>query len=345
MTPERGQHINKKDVMMHVLRAKFGQNPELKEQLLSTENLYIACQGYDLLVSDGFNGTGQNLLGHCLMQLRGEYGGDNVVSKSLCYEGKIQELTTGCSWLMTDYPEDLIGLFYEQCWTSGDIRSIQTLACTNRHYYKNLSKIVETINLEELCPLLKIISAPQAQEYGFPAVPASVLPKLKLMKAYQAMSPHIEGDAGVTYFNFTLREDLTLRQIVEIANGQGIEVKMFWNQILLEIGDVAIAQVFPCMLANNVFKESRNKSFDDQLVLVHGHGCELPTAGLQIMHIVLIQKISNQCLFGQNPLTYGRSVTRVKNFPLVVGGSAPACLHVPYYNGCADEYCGAGGWR
>ena len=72
MTPERGQHINKKNVMMDVLRAKFGQNPELKEQLLSTGNLYIACQGYDLLVSDGFNGTGQNLLGHCLMQLRGE---------------------------------------------------------------------------------------------------------------------------------------------------------------------------------------------------------------------------------------------------------------------------------
>ena len=159
------------------------------------------------------------------------------------------------------------------------------------------------------------------------------------------MSPHVEGKAGVKYFNFTLRDGLTLREIVEIAKGQGIKVGMSWDQILLEIGDVAIAQVFPCMLANNVFKESRNKSFDDQLVLVHGHGCELPTAGLQIMHIVLIQKISNQCLFGQNPLTYGRSVTRVKNFPLVVGGSAPACLHVPYYNGCADEYCGAGGWR
>ena len=160
------------------------------------------------------------------------------------------------------------------------------------------------------------------------------------------MSPHVEGDAGVTYFNFTLRDDLTLRQIVEIAKAQGITVNFSWDQILTEVGDVAIAQVLPGMGANNVFKDSRNKSFDDQVILAHEHGCELPMAGLQIMHIVLIQKISDRCLFGKNPSTYSRSVTCVQGFPLVVGGSAPACLHVASgSNGYDYEGRGAGGWR
>ena len=354
MTDERAQswenpeacHVNKLDVMMYVLRAKFGQNLELKEQLLSTGNLYIACQGYDLLISDGFNATGQNLLGNSLMQLRGEYTGDGIVPKSLSYELQLEGLTTRCFDIMLNCPEDLIGLFYEQCWSNNDITGIQALACTNKHFYTNISTIVEKIDLNELCPLLQIIKAEQAKQCGFTAnKPTSVLPKLGIFKAYQAMSPHIEGNAGVTYFNFTLRDGLTLRKIVEIAKGQGIKVDIWWNQILLEIGDVAIAQVLPGMGANNVFKESRNKNFNDQRVLVQGHGCELPTVGLQIMHIVLIQKISDRCLFGQDPFTYSRSVTRVQGRPLVVGGSAPACLCVDGVVGFDHEYYGAGGWR
>jgi hypothetical protein len=100
------------------------------------------------------------------------------------------------------------------------------------------------------------------------------------------------------------------------------------------------------MLANTVFKDSRRKSFDDQLVLVHGHGCELPTVEQYIIHIVLIQKISSQCLFGDNHSTYGRSITRVKDVFLVVGGvggSVPASFYVDGYDGYDGEDSGAGG--
>jgi hypothetical protein len=159
------------------------------------------------------------------------------------------------------------------------------------------------------------------------------------------MAPNVEGDAGVTYFDFTLPEDLTLRQIVEIAKAQGITVEIYWDKILPAIGDVAIKQVFPCMLANNVFKDSRNKNYDDQCVRVRRHGCELPTVEQYIIHIVLINKIYNQCLFGQNPLTYGRSSTSVKDFPLVVGDSAPGRLSVSFFLGCDLERIGAGSRR
>ncbi len=340
------QHVNKYDVMMHVQRAKFGQNPNLKDQLLSTEDLYIACQGYDPLWSDGFNSTGKNQLGQCLMQLRGEYGKNSIVPQSTDYTLRIQALDERCILIMTGIPGDITHQIFLQCFSNNDITGIQALSCTNKHFYTNLTMIIEKLDLAQLCPLLKIVSAEEAQKYGFTAQSALIFPKLKQIKAYQEMAPHVEGNAGVTYFNFTLPEDLTLRQIVKIAKGQGIEVEIHWSRILQDIGDVAIKQAFPCMLANNVFKDSRNKNYDEQCVLVRGHGCELPTVEQYIIQIVLIQKISNQslCLFGEYPLTYGRSSTHVQGFLLVVGGSAPGRLGVLDF-GWGRGTSGAGGRR
>ncbi len=336
------QHV----VMMQVLRAKFGQNPNLKEQLLSTGNLYIVCQGYDPLWSDGFNGTGQNQLGQCLMQLRGEYGKDSIVPQSTGYSFRIQALNERCILIMTGIPGDITHQIFLQCFSNTDITGIQALACTNKHFYKNITMIIEKLDLAQLCPLLQIVSAEEAQKYGFTAQPAPIFPKLKLIKAYQEMAPHVEDNAGLTYFDFTLPEDLTLRQIVEIAKGQGIGVDIQRDKILQDIGDVAIKQAFPCTLANNVFKESRKKTYDEQCVLVGGHGCELPTVEQYIIQIVLISKISNQslCLFGENSSTYGRSSTHVEGLPLIVGCSTPAFFSV--FNIESVNRCfGAGGQR
>ena len=94
MTPKRlsewdGQkpHVNKDDVMKNAQRAKYGQNPDLKEKLRATNSAYIVehlpdTNRRDRYWSDGFDGTGQNKLGICLMELRGEYGGTGIVHKS-----------------------------------------------------------------------------------------------------------------------------------------------------------------------------------------------------------------------------------------------------------------------
>jgi N-glycosidase YbiA len=75
----------KDEVMMHVLRAKFGQNPELKAQLLATGSTYLIehnpVKGRDNYWSDDNDGSGQNKLGILLMQLRAEYGGTGEVPK------------------------------------------------------------------------------------------------------------------------------------------------------------------------------------------------------------------------------------------------------------------------
>ena len=83
-------HVNKIDIMMNALRAKFGQNSELKEALLATGSVYLVehlpdPNRRDRFWSDGYDGTGGNNLGICLMRLRQEYGGSGIVAQSIQY--------------------------------------------------------------------------------------------------------------------------------------------------------------------------------------------------------------------------------------------------------------------
>src|SRR5579871_708368 len=94
MTPHRMNewdsqmpHVNKVDVMKNVLRAKFGQNPDLKEKLMATGSSYLVehlpdTNRRDRFWSDAYDGTGQNQLGICLMELRAEHGGRGIINKS-----------------------------------------------------------------------------------------------------------------------------------------------------------------------------------------------------------------------------------------------------------------------
>lgn len=72
-------HWNREEVMSHVLKAKFGQNPLLLDHLLSTLGTYLAATSSPLLDDrfwcEGSTGEGENALGRLLMDTRGHYGG------------------------------------------------------------------------------------------------------------------------------------------------------------------------------------------------------------------------------------------------------------------------------
>ena len=73
-------------IMLAILRAKFQQNPNLVDLLVATGNAYLVEHTKrDTFWADGKDGRGQNRLGNLLMQLRGEFGGVGVVSKSARY--------------------------------------------------------------------------------------------------------------------------------------------------------------------------------------------------------------------------------------------------------------------
>lgn len=73
-------------MMLEVLRAKFTQNPDLRNLLLATGDGYIVEHTkHDAFWGDGGNGRGKNRLGYLLMQVRGELGGVGVVQEPVQY--------------------------------------------------------------------------------------------------------------------------------------------------------------------------------------------------------------------------------------------------------------------
>lgn len=63
----------KDDVMREVVRAKFNQHEDIKQILLSTKNAYLVEHTVnDSYWGDGGDGSGKNMLGKILMEIREE---------------------------------------------------------------------------------------------------------------------------------------------------------------------------------------------------------------------------------------------------------------------------------
>jgi ribA/ribD-fused uncharacterized protein len=66
----------KDDVMREAVRAKFSQHPQLRDILLATENAEIVeHSANDSYWADGGDGSGKNMLGRILMEVREELRG------------------------------------------------------------------------------------------------------------------------------------------------------------------------------------------------------------------------------------------------------------------------------
>jgi len=69
--PRENWESIKDDVMRHVLMLKFSQNLDLRKMLLDTGDAVLVEHGaHDYYWADGGNGSGQNKLGLCLMEVR-----------------------------------------------------------------------------------------------------------------------------------------------------------------------------------------------------------------------------------------------------------------------------------
>jgi ribA/ribD-fused uncharacterized protein len=77
-------------VMEDLVFAKFDQNAELKEYLLSTDDRYLVehtpFKGRDAYWADDSNGTGKNHLGIILMKVREKLGGKGVIAPTKTYK-------------------------------------------------------------------------------------------------------------------------------------------------------------------------------------------------------------------------------------------------------------------
>jgi len=75
--------------MQHVLRAKFGENPELLHMLVATDDAYLSLhtphKNMDPFWTNNCDGSGENWMGRSLMIIRGEFGGRGEISPPANY--------------------------------------------------------------------------------------------------------------------------------------------------------------------------------------------------------------------------------------------------------------------
>jgi hypothetical protein len=258
----------------------------------------------------------------------------------------------------SEHPLEIIDVadkIFIKCLSYRDVRGIQALACTSKpiskniHFLKEEKCLVDTLYLQETFPDLRILDTnilPDLQVYE-----KFHINMFTLVKGQQDLNPHVESNEGTSIL--IMRKGTTLNKMVDYAkSGQTEEEKMridfYPRDIPTKLGEDAVEETYVVLITNNIIKNSRirNKAYSLQCELVRDeHQCELPTALEYIGLIVLTRKIYNQCLYGRDPWTFGRSSTLFEGSPFAVGGSAPARLSVCYISGFGPESHGAGARR
>jgi hypothetical protein len=322
---------SKSGFLVDLQKAKWEQNPDLRKQLVVIDE-----RGFNL--SNSFNGTGENELAAGQLSLRGE---NSVTDRAASLDTLHTE---GPSLQARSYPmanelySDVLGnIFYHiaQC----DFKALASVACVNKHWNQCSINFWAGCDLKQLSPQLTILDA---KTQGVECEDKPNINKPQLFKWVREMSPHVEGNAGVT--QLTMTKGTTLNQLIAIAKGEGMEVVVGWDPVIEKLGDVPVEQTYDILITNSVFINSRDNEFNLQKELVEGHGCKMPTVQEYVALCVFTNKVFKKCLYGQNPMTFGRSSTHGANYPLVIGGSTSAILNIR--NTCFDiRSYGAGGQR
>ncbi len=300
------------DVMMHVLRAKFGQNPELKQQLLDTGSVCLLCEEGE---------TDQNWLGSCLMNLRTEYQGNGPVPFSTAQHHPLaNELQPEC-----------LRAIFQRC-LYADVDLLIQLSRTNQYYNQIISQIAEeTINLERDCPELTILNA---ETFGLKVDNEPRISKLATLKCYQISAHEVEENAGITVL--TMYENFSLNELVKIAEKIGVSVEVVLSQIMQELGAHTAGKIHLLVITNHVFKNTRDLTFEQQKDYVQRKfSCAVPTIldTASLWFFSYAQPLSKFLFSGE---TYARTSTDLDGSPLVAGGGDGS--HFFIYNTFPADY-------
>jgi len=141
--------------MKKTLRYKF-KDPQLKKMLLETGDAYLvenSPKGHDSFWSDNGDGTGENRLGICLMELRKELGGKGIVAipKILnhFYKQKCEICNNPCHFtnrgMVYNFCDQHMGEKLELGNVSARIRPSQIPDGTGRFLYFNINDMPEFV--------------------------------------------------------------------------------------------------------------------------------------------------------------------------------------------------------
>jgi hypothetical protein len=212
------------------------------------------------------------------------------------------------------------------------------LACVSKHYNQCAITFWKQFDLKPFCSELRILDA---KTLGITVDDEPNINKLAILECYKNLTSHVDNDECFTLL--TMPKGLTLNRLVKIAAQEGMRMDFTFGRILKELGDVPVEQTYVILITNSIFKGSQYKNYALHKECAAGHGCELPTVQEYVALCVFTSKVFKKYVYGQKPLSYGRSSTHVAGISLVVGGSYPARLNVSL--GLEPGHSGAGGRR
>jgi hypothetical protein len=233
---------------------------------------------------------------------------------------------------------DISEKIFAQFVAGGDFIGLQALALTSVKLYENFTLLVHSFDLNHSAGLTIL----DAKTQGITVDDEPCISKLQIWKCIRNLAHHVENNEGLTLL--TMAKGLTLNQLVAIAAEKGIIMNFRLGPILQQVGDVPVEQTYVILITNSVFKESRDKSYYLQEKLVRRHRCQMPTVQEYVALCIFTSKCFKKCLYGRDPLTYGRSSTYAAGFFLAVGGSASGGLDVKNFHEVKEDF-GAGGRR
>jgi len=146
----------------------------------------------------------------------------------------------------------------------------------------------------------------------------------------------------------TLNGQLTLKSLGELAkkyfSHSDTGYRFIWSGIVEELGDTPIDKSRWVLMTKDVLPRSRDKSYDEQQKIVAELAekslisYEVPGV-LESVACIFSQYFGSKTrLFSNNPWTYTRCKEEVLGYQLVVGGFAPAGLHVDFRDYDHDDF-------
>lgn len=349
------------ELMMRVLRAKFGNDLELREKLLNTGSAYIVCQQTsEGIWSDRFDGTGKNQLGQCLMELRGEFGGVGVVAKSTAYKIMLENVKQRCKSAMAlickniNVCKEVIWKMFFQCCRNQDALSAITLFRLNKKIYDYMVakiKLTETdvvefeelqrvglneldrVRIQELCPRLNVISIEDLKNLKIVSKGFSFedgIGKLGLVQGYLNLVKRVERDEGLTYY--IMPEGMTRTKQQALANRLKIKVSMS-----KEVGydgheDDAISNSYALLITNGILKNTLQKEYRTLYSdVVNTNHCAMPTSQEILFLCILTKHIFCRTLY---PLQASSTTEREmhEDNSLIIGTSDDEGIELSSYD-------------
>lgn len=145
-----------------------------------------------------------------------------------------------------------------------------------------------------------------------------------------------------THVLVRMPKELTIKKLGELVNkyfqSNTYGYRYIWSAIVDELGDKPADESIWLLMAKDVLRGSRGKSYGqqktiiDQLAKTTGVPYQVPTTLEAATCILAEHSRSKNRLFSDSPWTYTRCQENIQGYQIVVGGFAPAGLCVVSYN-------------